>query len=132
MYTKTTCARYSLVPYLLMLFFFLAGCSAPLHVSYDYSKGDDVLRNRAGDTPPILVRAFTDARRTPTDESDPRVIGTISATTQDIYGKRLVLDSTPSLLVTESLRRFLDEEGFSVLEERATGGSTFSRSGGVE
>ncbi len=104
-----------ILPLFAALLILLSGCATPLQVDYTPSlvKKGGARRRTLG---PVLVKALRDSRGG--ERPDPSVIGVIDVTTQDIYGRRLVLAVPPAEFVSAALRRYLAEEGFSVVEGR--------------
>ncbi len=111
------------LPILFLLGALLGGCAGPLKVEYS-PPAEKESSARSLPARAILVRPFRDARSAKKDV-DPRVVGEIKTTTQDIYGSRLVLDEPPARLVSDSLRKYLAGTGYRVVDEDQ-GGAGFS------
>ena len=112
------------IPLVILLAALLSGCAGPLRVEYRPAPTE----NQTPGTQPhraVLVRPFRDARAAQARGADPRVVGKIDATTQDIYGSRLVLEEPPARLVSDSFRRYLAGAGYRVVDEDQ-GGTGFA------
>ncbi len=106
----------------ILLLGFLSGCAAPLRIEYyPAQKGNE---DNAANSIAMVVKPFKDRRPSVLkDGADPHDIGSIKATTQDIYSKRVVLEESPSSIVTESFKKYLLANGYNVIEAGSAGPS---------
>jgi len=105
----------------LLLVGLLYGCVAPLKVDYKPLSKED--SGALVSDLPILIKPFADKRPEVATGADPRVVGSIDATTQDIYGSRVILSESPSVLITEGFKKYLSASGYTVVSPERAGPS---------